>query len=91
MPISPKFYINIWPKSRHIKVYMIKSAKIYIFSKYVGSLQDLCSPGAKANKVNVDFWQNQVLHLNDNISLYQPADMLLEAVLVIMESKHLMY
>ena len=29
--------------------------------------------------------------LNDNISLYQPDDMLLEAVLVIMESKHLMY
>ena len=35
MPIWPKLYLNIRPKSRQIYVYMIKSAKICnIFSKY---------------------------------------------------------
>ena len=34
-PISPRLYMNVWPKSRQIDVYMIKSAKIYIFSKYM--------------------------------------------------------
>ena len=44
--------MNIWPKSRQIYVYMIKSAKIHnTFSKYMGFLRDLCSTGAKTNKV----------------------------------------
>ena len=44
--------MNIWAKSSQIYVYMIKSAKIYnAFSKYMGFLQDLCSAGAKINKV----------------------------------------
>ena len=53
-PIWPKLYMNIWPKSRQIYVYIIKSARIYISSissKYIGFLQDLCSTGAKTNKV----------------------------------------
>ena len=64
---------------------MIKSAKIYNTSKYIGFLQDLCSTGAKT-KLMVDIWQNQVLDPN-NISLYQPDNIMLEAVPVIMGSK----
>ena len=55
-PIWPKLYLNIRPKSRQMYVYMIKSAKIHnIFSKYMEFLQDLCSTGAKANKVTGGF------------------------------------
>ena len=55
-PIWPKLYLNIWPKSRQIYLYMIKSAEIYnIFSKYMKFLQDLCSTGAKTNKVTGGF------------------------------------
>ena len=43
--------MNIWPKSREIYVYMIKSAKIQIFSTYMEFLQDLCPTDAKTNKV----------------------------------------
>ena len=64
---------------------MIKSANIFIFSKYVGFLQDLSSTGAKTTLL-VDFWWNQILD-PINISFYQPDDMLLEAVLVIMGDK----
>ena len=77
--------MNIWPKSRQIHLYMIKSANIFIFSKYVGFLQDLSSTGAKTTLL-VDFWWNQILD-PINISFYQPDDMLLEAVLVIMGDK----
>ena len=49
-------------------------------------MQDLCSSGVKQTKLMVDFWQNQVLDPN-NIILYQPDDMLLEAAFVIMGSK----
>ena len=56
-PISPKLYLNIWPKAKQIFVYMIKSAKLYnIFSKYIKILQDLCSTGAKTNKATGGFW-----------------------------------
>ena len=56
MPIWPKSYLNIRPKSRQIYVYMIISAKICnIFSKYMEFLQDLCSTGVKANKVTGGF------------------------------------
>ena len=66
---------------------MIKSAEIhYIFPKYTGFMEDLCSTGVKQTKLMVDFWQNQVLDPN-NIILYQPDDMFLEAAFVIMGSK----
>ena len=67
--------MDIWPKSRQINRYMIKLAKICIFSKYMGFLQDLYSTGAKVLDPN-------------NISLYQPDDiMLLGAVPTIMGDK----
>ena len=52
--------MNIWPKSRQIYVYIIKSAKISnIFSKDMGFLQNLSSTGAKTNKVTGGFLVEQ--------------------------------
>ena len=49
-PIWQKLYINTWPKSRQIYVYMTNSAKIYIFSTYMEVLQDSYPTGAKKTK-----------------------------------------
>ena len=58
--IWPKLYMNTWPKSRQIYVYIIKSAKINnIFSKDMGFLQNLSSTGAKTNKVTRGFLVEQ--------------------------------
>ena len=56
MSIWLKLYINIWSKSKQTHVYMIQSARIYIFLKYMGFLQDLCSTGGNKNTVTGGFF-----------------------------------